>query len=125
MWLLKWLKKTLQKESTKEQGVKKQVQELVNYIEQIDEQKLTGKNLTELFQVFSKIMETKGYLIRDESETAAEYFKRLCLELNIHPAWGNEASEFFASEVYGQKEIDSNKIKKFLEILKLILTKTI
>jgi hypothetical protein len=67
-----------------------------------------------------------SYLIPAKKEKESKEFRnKLAKFVLIMVPGADEAAEFFASEVHGQRGMDSNKIKKFLETLQLILTKTI
>ena len=121
-WLLKLLKKKQpQKEldRSNEESFKETLTEMLAKAEF----ELAGKDVIDLFNRFTMLMESRGVLPRGGHETPGEYFDRLCLALNLRPADGKIAARCFEDELYGGRSTTATDVHKFLQFLQQILNK--
>ncbi|OGK07647.1 MAG: hypothetical protein A2W80_13985 [Candidatus Riflebacteria bacterium GWC2_50_8] len=125
---LKWLLKLRKKKAEQQQEQSGTANEellrgaLVK-MSAMNEFELQGKDVIILFNRFTRFMETRGLLPRQEHETPGEYFDRLCVELNLRPADGKIAAQCFEAELYGGQPTASAEVRKFLHFLQQILNK--
>lgn len=120
-WLIKML--TRRKEQKEEEPVPDEQEKLL--LEpglKLSAANLAGIDLVELFASFSQLMEERGHP-RGDPETAAEYFERLCISLNLRPAHGRQASQLLEAELYGQKTHTPADLESFVTTLRQLLAK--
>jgi hypothetical protein len=122
-WLLKMLKPKTEEEEKVEKFKAEAIEKLKQFFQQGLEGKLSGKNLAEVFAVFSSLLATREGFARKEHETAHEFFRRICSQLNFRAEDGTMAANFFAKEVYGELPVEADDFASFVKILQQILEK--
>lgn len=120
-WLIKML--TRRKKQEEEEPVPdEQEQLLLEPGLKLSAADLAGLDLVELFASFSQLMEERGHP-RNDPETAAEYFERLCISFNLRPAQGRHAARLLEAELYGQKAHSPADLESFVTTLRQLLAK--
>lgn len=124
-FIAKLFKSTKKKESKAE--TEKQIEKANKLFDSFIEEKknfeLSGKDATDLFNRFLKIVELKSGPIRQEHETASEYLKRFCNYFNLPASKGVKAANFLEAELYGEEKVSKENFKEFAAQLKSLLAK--
>ncbi len=121
-WLIRMLTRRKKQEDEEEPVPDEQEKLLLEPGLKLSAADLAGIDLVELFASFSQLMEERGHP-RNDPETAAEYFERLCLSLNVRPAQGRHAARLLESELYGQKAHTPADLESFVTTLRQLLSK--